>query len=73
MAGAKQNLDAWFEKLSNDERKDVLRYLYGDQDLRVTQPVVEGLYLGPSPGLEKKGYHLGPAPTRACPTCGRPM
>ena len=73
MSSAYQNLKSWFDKLSDPEKKEVLRELYGDL---VTN---DGLYCGPRPnalGTLKKGLYCGPTPTtsgtsRSCPTCGR--
>lgn len=74
---ASQTLKSWFDSLSPTEKREVLRFVYGD--LYVERPLLEGVYCGPAPEMIKKGgLYAGPAPSslqavpNRCPTCQRP-
>ena len=67
---AVDNLKTWFEdKLTREEQKEVLKFLYGGYLIQ------EGMYCGPNPEVVQKGLFCGPSPSagaNVCPTCGRP-
>jgi hypothetical protein len=70
-------LTEWFNGLTDEEKKEILRFLYGSAYR--TMKLVEGEYCGPAPDLIKKGgLFTGPSPSMGssdssvCPTCGKP-
>jgi len=63
-------LKNWFNKLSDDDKKDVITFLYGNEGL-----MLDGVYCGPKPGIATEGLYLGPPPqssSDSCPRCGKP-
>jgi hypothetical protein len=72
MSKAVDDLKQWFAKLPEDEKREVLRFVYGSKLL-----VTKGLYTGPIPEqVTTRGLYVGPAPTGstpACSQCGRPF
>jgi hypothetical protein len=68
MEQAVSAMKQWFDKLTDAEKLEVLRFLYGRGLLR------KGMYTGPYPGQVQEGLHTGPVPksVSACPACGRP-
>lgn len=72
---ASGNLSKWFNELSLVEKREVLRFIYGD--MYVETQLREGLYCGPAPEMIKKGgLYAGPAPSSMatssrCRTCGK--
>jgi hypothetical protein len=72
MAKVVDDLKTWFEKLSREEKVEVVTFLYEGKAL-----LREGMYVGPRPNLvlNTRGLHVGPAPSASasvCPSCGRP-
>lgn len=72
MSKAVDDMRSWFAKLSQDDQKDVVTFLYGGKAL-----LIKGLYVGPRPELvTTRGLFVGPVPTATagtCPTCGKPF
>ena len=73
MSNKVDDLKAWFAKLSEAEKKEVLKFLYGKA--LQTKQLTEGVYCGPAPELATRGLFCGPAPTSQdtsrCSACGR--
>lgn len=74
---APEILRDWFEGLSDEQKQEVLRFVYGSAYTR--KALKEGTYCGPAPEMIKKGgLYTGPAPSgmqsspSVCPGCGRP-
>jgi hypothetical protein len=68
---AVDTLKNWFGDLPQDDKKEVVRFLYGGKAL-----ISEGTFFGPNPALITKGLFVGTAPIssqRVCTTCGRPL
>jgi hypothetical protein len=70
MSNKVDELTVWFAKLTEAEKKEVLKFVYGNA------LVTEGLYCGPAPQMvpTTRGLHCGPAPTSTtsrCSACGR--
>ena len=69
-------LKEWFDDLSDVQKLEVLKFVYGSVFTRKT--FTEGIYCGPPPDMIKKGgLFTGPAPSSTgdssvCPTCKRP-
>ncbi len=71
MSKAVENLEKWFSALTDQQRNEVLDFLYGGKVL-----MTKGEYVGPSPELVKKGLFTGPAPAQnsaVCGACQRPL
>jgi hypothetical protein len=64
-------LESWFNKLEDNDKKEVIKFLYGEERKTKIVGTFDGIYSGPVPGLE--GYRLGPPPQSSiilCPKCG---
>ena len=67
---AVNDFDAWYEKLSLEEKRDVVLHIVNNK----FRPLNEGYYGGPS-GILTRGLYAGPSgqtqTTSRCPVCGK--
>ena len=64
-------LQNWFDKLDVNDKKEVIKFLYGENRLSVG--TFDSVYLGPLPEIANEGLYLGPPPQwfpKSCPKCG---
>ena len=64
-----KDFDVWYEKLTLDEKKEVVLYIINNK----FRPLNEGFYGGPS-GTLIRGLFAGPSgqtQSQRCPVCGK--
>jgi hypothetical protein len=63
-----KNFDEWYEKLTSEEKKEVLGHILNTK----CQISCEGFHAGPA-GLLTKGLFVAPSGStvKVCPICGR--
>jgi hypothetical protein len=67
MPSAVDNLKSWFDKLSQDDKRRVIDFLYGTPTERAKAAQAKDIT------RFSRGLFLGPAPSSAvCDRCGRP-
>ncbi|MFZ2724695.1 MAG: hypothetical protein WAX77_00410 [Methylococcaceae bacterium] len=59
-----KQLQDWFDKLQDGDKKEVMEFLYG-KDIKKLSVLLDGINSGPLPSF----YALGPQ-TKFCPKCG---